>query len=40
MKSLRFILPRRLGEGALFEDISETEVRQVLEEGSPQGDLR
>ena len=29
---LRFILPRRLGEVALFEDIAEAEVRQVLEE--------
>ncbi len=30
--SLRFILPRRLGEAALFDDIPETEVRRVLEE--------
>jgi 3-dehydroquinate synthase len=29
---LRFILPRRLGEVALFDDIPETNVRQVLEE--------
>jgi 3-dehydroquinate synthetase len=29
---LRFILPRRLGEVALYDDIPETEVRQVLEE--------
>jgi 3-dehydroquinate synthase len=29
---LRFILPRRLGEVALFDDIPETEVRRVLEE--------
>jgi 3-dehydroquinate synthase len=29
---LRFILPRRLGEVALFDDIAESEVRQVLEE--------
>jgi 3-dehydroquinate synthase len=28
---LRFILPRRLGEVALFEDIPESEVRRVLE---------
>jgi 3-dehydroquinate synthase len=29
---LRFVLPRRLGEVACFEDIAETEVRRVLEE--------
>jgi 3-dehydroquinate synthase len=29
---LRFILPRRLGEVALFDDVPETEVRRVLEE--------
>src|SRR5205085_1992988 len=29
---LRFILPRRLGEAALFDDVPETEVRRVLEE--------
>jgi 3-dehydroquinate synthase len=29
---LRLILPRRLGEGTLVEDIAETEVRRVLEE--------
>jgi 3-dehydroquinate synthase len=29
---LRFILPRRLGEVALYDDITEAEVRQVLEE--------
>jgi 3-dehydroquinate synthase len=29
---LRFILPRRLGEVALYDDIPEAEVRQVLEE--------
>jgi 3-dehydroquinate synthase len=29
---MRFILPRRLGEVALFDDVSEDEVRQVLEE--------
>ena len=29
---LRFILPRRLGEVALFEDIPENDVRRVLEE--------
>jgi 3-dehydroquinate synthase len=29
---LRFILPRRLGEVALFDDIALTEVRQVLEQ--------
>jgi len=28
---LRFVLPRHLGEVALFDDISETEVRQTLE---------
>ena len=28
---LRFVLPRRLGEAALFDDIPEAEVRQVLE---------
>ncbi len=28
---MRFILPRRLGEVALFDDIPETEVRRVLE---------
>jgi 3-dehydroquinate synthase len=30
---LRLILPRRLGEVALFENIAEQEVRRVLEEG-------
>jgi 3-dehydroquinate synthase len=29
---LRFILPHRLGEVALFDDVALTEVRQVLEE--------
>jgi 3-dehydroquinate synthase len=29
---LRFVLPRRLGEVALFEDVPEADVRQVLEE--------
>jgi 3-dehydroquinate synthase len=29
---LRFILPRRLGEVALFDDVAEADVRQVLEE--------
>jgi 3-dehydroquinate synthase len=29
---LRFVLPRRLGEVAMFEDVPESEVRQVLEE--------
>lgn len=29
---LRFILPRRLGEVALFDDVPETQVRQVLQE--------
>ena len=29
---LRFILPRRLGEVALVEDVTETEVQRVLEE--------
>ena len=28
---LRFILPRRLGEVALFDDIAEADVRYVLE---------
>jgi 3-dehydroquinate synthase len=29
---LRFVLPRRLGEVALFDDVSEADVRQVLDE--------
>ncbi|HJT79135.1 MAG TPA: 3-dehydroquinate synthase, partial [Gemmataceae bacterium] len=29
---LRFVLPRRLGEVALFDDVPEADVRQVLEE--------
>jgi 3-dehydroquinate synthase len=29
---LRFVLPRRLGEVALFDDVPETEVRRVLTE--------
>jgi 3-dehydroquinate synthase len=29
---LRFVLPRQLGEVALFDDIPESEVRHVLEE--------
>jgi 3-dehydroquinate synthase len=29
---LRFVLPRRLGEVTLFEDVPEADVRQVLEE--------
>ena len=29
---LRFILPRRLGDVALFDDVPETQVRQVLQE--------
>jgi 3-dehydroquinate synthase len=29
---LRFVLPRRLGEVALFDDVPEVEVRQVLDE--------
>ena len=29
---LRFVLPRRLGEVALFDDVPEEDVRQVLEE--------
>ena len=29
---LRFILPRYLGEVALFDDVPEAEVRRVLEE--------
>jgi 3-dehydroquinate synthase len=32
---LRFILPRRLGEVALFDDLPEAEVRRVLEESMP-----
>jgi 3-dehydroquinate synthase len=32
---MRFILPRRLGEVALFDDIPEPEVRRVLEELVP-----
>jgi 3-dehydroquinate synthase len=30
---LRFVLPRRLGEVALFDDVPEADVRQVLETG-------
>jgi len=30
--SLRFILPRRLGEAALFDDVPESDVQAVLEE--------
>jgi 3-dehydroquinate synthase len=30
---LRFILPRRLGEVALFDDLAETEVRRILGAG-------
>jgi 3-dehydroquinate synthase len=30
---LRFVLPRRLGEVALFDDVPEKDVRTVLEEG-------
>jgi len=33
---MRFILPRRLGEVALFDDIPETEVRCVLEKATGQ----
>ncbi len=29
---MRFVLPRRLGEAALFDDVPDTEVLQVLEE--------
>ena len=29
---MRFILPRRLGEVALFDDVPEEDVRQVLRE--------
>src|SRR5262249_46681873 len=29
---LRLVLPRRLGEAALFEDVAEAEVRQTLEQ--------
>jgi 3-dehydroquinate synthase len=32
---LRFVLPRRLGEVALFDDVPEAEVRAVLEEARP-----
>ncbi|HTU93043.1 MAG TPA: 3-dehydroquinate synthase [Gemmataceae bacterium] len=28
---LRFVLPRRLGEAALFDDVPESDVRQILE---------
>jgi 3-dehydroquinate synthetase len=28
---LRFVLPRRLGEVALFDDVPEDDVRRVLE---------
>jgi 3-dehydroquinate synthase len=34
---LRFILPRRLGEVALFDDVPETDVRRVLEEAIAAG---
>jgi 3-dehydroquinate synthase len=30
---MRFILPRRLGDVTLFDDVTEAEVRRVLEEG-------
>jgi 3-dehydroquinate synthase len=30
---LRFVLPRRLGEVQLIEDVPESDVRAVLEEG-------
>jgi len=29
---MRFVLPKRLGEVALFDDVPEADVRQVLEE--------
>jgi 3-dehydroquinate synthase len=32
---LRLVLPRRLGEVALFDDVPEVEVRRVLEEFNP-----
>jgi 3-dehydroquinate synthase len=32
---LRFVLPRRLGEVALFDDVPEADVRAVLAEGDP-----
>ena len=32
---LRFVLPRRLGEAALFDDVPEPDVRRVLEDASP-----
>jgi 3-dehydroquinate synthetase len=31
---LRFVLPTRLGEAALFDDVAEADVRNVLEAGS------
>lgn len=34
---LRFVLPRRLGEVALFDDVPEAEVRQVLQESARPG---
>jgi 3-dehydroquinate synthase len=35
---LRFVLPRRLGEVALFDDVPEEDVRAVLEEMIPAGE--
>ena len=32
---LRFVLPRRLGEVALFDDVPEDDVRQVLKAVTP-----
>jgi 3-dehydroquinate synthetase len=32
---LRFVLPRRLGEVALFDDVPEEDVRAVLGEAAP-----
>ena len=34
---MRFILPRRLGEVALFDDVPEEEVRQVLQDAMGEG---
>ena len=31
---LRFVLPRRLGEAGLFDDVPEADVRRVLETAS------
>jgi 3-dehydroquinate synthase len=34
---LRFVLPRRLGEVALIDDVPEDEVFRVLDEYTPRG---